>query len=134
MPTIAMRKIDANHDPIAGAGANAFVYDLDAVAQLIQTRLLMFTGEWWANLIDGLPLFQKILGVAGAGKANDVVSGIIQNRITGTPYVLELQDITTIYQPNARSFSFSCSVITSFGNLQVCIGPGSQATISGSSY
>jgi hypothetical protein len=134
MPTIAMRKIDVNHDPIAGTGTNAFVYDLDAIAQLIQTRLLMFTGEWWKNLIDGLPLFQKILGIGGAGRASDIVSGTIQNRIELTPYVIELQNVSTTYQSTARAFNFSCTVVTAFGNLQVCVGPGSQASVSGSAY
>lgn len=130
MATIAMRKLDSNHDPIAGAGFNAFVYDVDAVAQLIGTRLLMFEGEWWANLQDGLAMFQQILGVGGAGNASDLIAGIISNRIEQTPYVVELRDVSTTYDPNSRSYSFSCIVVTAFGNLQVCVGPGSGATIS----
>lgn len=134
MPTIAMRKLDPNHDPIAGLGTNAFVYDLDAVAQLIDTRLLMFQGEWWANLSDGLPLFQQILGIGGAANASDLIASIIANRIEQTPYVVELSNISTTYSPNTRSYTFNCTVVTAFGNLQVCVGPGSASTVSTGSY
>jgi hypothetical protein len=49
-PTISVRKLDANHDPIYGNGVADFLTDLDAVAQLIDTSLLLLQGEWWNNL------------------------------------------------------------------------------------
>lgn len=130
MPTIAMRNLGPNRDPLYGGGFNNFLYDLDAVAQLIQTRLLLFEGEWWQDLTDGLPLFQSILGVAGAGKNSAAVSQLIQKRILGTPFVESLSDVQTSYQPTQRTFVFQCFVQTTFGTLQVNIGPGTAAVIS----
>ena len=128
--SIAMRVLNAAHEPQYGNGQNNFVYDIDAVAQLIQTRLLLFEGEWWLNLNDGLPLFQSILGVGGAGKENGAIANLIVSRIEGTPFVNGTSNVTTTYLPTSRAFSFGCDVSTAFGTLKVIIGPGQVATIS----
>ena len=60
------RRLDSNHDFCFGRGFGDYLEDVvaspDAIAQSIQTRLLLFLGEWWKDEKDGLPLGQKILG------------------------------------------------------------------------
>lgn len=129
MPSISVRKLDANHDPIYGAGQNNFIYDLDAVIQIVQTRLLMFQGEWWKDLGDGLPLFQSILGNYGGGKNPDAISHLIQARIVGTRFVTGVSNIVTQFNAVKRTFSFTCTVNTQFGSFQVNFSPpGLSAT------
>lgn len=125
--TISVRQLDAFHDPLWGNNQNNFIIDLQAVAQIIETSLLLFQGEWWENLNEGLPLWQSILG-SNNGKKADVVSLIIQTRILQVPYVLNITNITTTYSTN-RSFSFVCDVNTAFGTLTVNFTPGLAATI-----
>jgi hypothetical protein len=130
MSVISVRALNSNHEPTYGNGQGDFLYDLDAVAQIIQTRLLLFQGEWWQNLQDGLPLFQSILGVGGAGRKPEAISLLIQQNILGlTPYVTGISDIVTTYQPNLRNFKFSCNVQTQFGTIQVTFTPGLSAVI-----
>lgn len=128
MATISIRGLDANHDPIYGNGPDAFLTDLDAVAQIIQTRLLLFQGEWWANLTDGLPLFQTILGTDN-GKKTTVVSDAIRAVIETTPYVIGVSAIYNNFDSTSRQYTFACQVETTFGSVTVQFQPGSSATI-----
>ena len=127
--TILIRALDANHDPIYGNGVGSFLADIDAVAQIIQTRLLLFQGEWWAALQDGLPLFQSILG-SNNGKKTTVISDLIRTVIEGTPYVTQVGTIVTNFDNATRQYTFACAVKTQFGQLTVQFQPGSSASIS----
>lgn len=128
-PTISVRALDANHDPMWGQGQANFLTDIDAVAQIIETRLLLLMGEWWANLQAGLPVLQQMLGVGGSGTNSDAASLSIQQNIEGAPYVISIAGIQTIYEPSTRAFKWNCSVITLFGPLSVTVAPGAVAVL-----
>ncbi len=121
MATIRVRALDANGDPLHGNGQRNFLSDIDAVRQIIVTRLKLFQGEWWENTNAGTPLFQQILGVSGAGKHPDAIALLLKQRILGTPYVLPggVTNVQTSYNPTTRGFSFACSVATQFGALTI---------------
>lgn len=119
MATILYRALDINGDPTQGNGQGSFLTDLYAVAQAISTRLKLLMGEWWENLNTGTPLFQSMLGVSGAGKNTQAIALLITQRILGTPYVTGVTAVNASYDPNARAFSFSCQVETTFGTLTV---------------
>lgn len=127
MATITYRKLDANGDPLYGSGQGNFVSDIEAVAQAILTRLKLLQGEWWEDAGAGTPLFQSILGVAGAGKHPDLVSLLLQQRILGTPYVREVQNVSGSYDPNTRAFAFACTVLTEFGAVAIASTPISSS-------
>lgn len=127
--TISIRALDANHDPIYGNGAAAFLTDIDAVAQIIQTRLLLFEGEWWADLGDGLPMFQEILGTNNARKTT-VISDAIRDVIAGTPYVTNVGAIYSNFNASTRQYTFACEVHTAFGTVTVQFQPGNSASVS----
>jgi hypothetical protein len=120
--TITYRRLDANWDPMCGAGQNNFVTDIDAVAQAIATRIKLLSGEWWANLNAGMPLLQQMLGAPGSSKHLDTVALLIKQRIEGTPFVLGVSSIATAWDSTSRAFSFSCNVSTQFGTLSVSTG------------
>lgn len=126
-PLISVRALDANHDPMYGNGQGNFLNDIFAVAQIIQTSLLLFQGEWWKNLKEGLPLFQSILG-SNNGKKLDAVSLLIQNVILGVPFVTGISNVVTTFSPN-RAITFSCVAITQFGSITVSFQPGSSAVL-----
>ena len=117
MSTITVRAIGANNDPQWGQGQGNFLTDLDAVRQIIYTRLLLFAGEWWADLLDGLPLWQSILGQGGNSVSQ--ISSLIEARIQDTPYVTGLENVSASYTASTRAFQFSCQVNTQFGVVQV---------------
>ena len=119
MPTITVRKLDANYDPIFGNGQNAYISDLQAVAQIINQRLLLFQGEWWADKTAGIPMFQSILG---PGRNVDAVAALIKATVLGAPYVTSVSNVSASYSSKTRSFAYSCDVQTQFGNLTVSNG------------
>jgi hypothetical protein len=127
---IQVRALGPGYDPLAGNGTANFLTDLDAVRQIIQTRLLLFQGEWFLNLADGTPVFQQMLGVAGAGKRSQIISALLQARIRNSPFVTGVLDVQTDYDPNTRAFGFSCTVSTQFGNITVTtVTPGARAVV-----
>ncbi len=112
MATVIVRALDANGDPRRGAGISNFLADLDAVAQILATRLRLLRGEWFENLAEGTPLFQQLLGHP---TNSDAVGLLLRERILGTPYVTSIQSMQVVYQPAGRNFSFFASVLTRFG-------------------
>jgi hypothetical protein len=123
MATITVRALSATGDPLYGNSQGNFLTDIDAVAQIIGTRLKLLQGEWWENVNAGTPLFQSILGVSGAGGQPDTVALLLKQRILGAPYVLSVSNLTTSYNSTTRAFSFSCQVQTQFGTLTVTNQP-----------
>jgi len=117
----------AGGDPLRGQGLSNFLSGINAVAQAIQTRLLLLQGEWFLNLQTGTPLFQSILGVPNT---NDGVALILRQRILGTPYVTGLSNLVVTYAGANRSYSFSCDVQTVYGTITLNQPlPGIQATV-----
>lgn len=126
-PVISVRQLDSNHDPLWGNGQANFLVDIDAVAQIIQTTLLLFQGEWWADLTDGVPMFQSILGSSN-GKKSDAIATILQAAIKGVPFVTGITNVLVNFSPN-RTFQFGCVVTTQFGTINVSFQPGNTAVL-----
>jgi hypothetical protein len=127
MSTITVRALDANGDPLQGNGQLNFISDLAAITQIIRTRLLLFQGEWFLNLLDGLPLSQSILGASGSQRSLQIIINIISARITGTPYVTSISYISASYLN--RAFTYSAKVETQFGTVYVTNTPGLSASL-----
>ena len=94
---------------------NAPIYDLAAVTQIILQRLLLFTGEWWASLADGLPLWQAIAGQPAGAAAQNQMEALISQRILATPFVISLSSVAIAFNQQTRQFSYSAQVQTQFG-------------------
>jgi hypothetical protein len=136
MTTMRNRRLDENHDYTFGQGKGCYLTGVDAVAQAIETRLMLYLEEWWEDRNDGLPLWQSILGAPGGKKK--IIDKLIQERILGTPNVTSISEITTTLDPDTRAYSFTCVVDTIFGSVQVSNvagsdGSGSYVQLPGSS-
>jgi hypothetical protein len=124
--SILVRALSPSGDMQWGNGQGNFISDADAVAQIIGTRLKLFQGEWFANQLEGLPLWQSIL----TGQLDaDAAALLIQQVILGTPFVISVQQIQATYSPNSRQFSYAAIVQTQFGTFQLTGNPavGSQS-------
>jgi hypothetical protein len=113
MSTIRVRRIDAEGEPAWGRGVSDYLTDIDAVAQIIKTRLLLFVNEWWEDVFDGLPLWQEILGQIGTKK--EIVDRVLQERIMTTPYVQGIESLTSTLID--REYECEIVVNTTFGQL-----------------
>jgi hypothetical protein len=112
--TILYRKLSPTGDPIRGNGIADFYADKQAVAQAIQTKLLLLYGEWWENVKLGVPLFQSILGV---GNTSNGIALILRRTILSVPYVTTVSNVTVTYSGSNRVYTFSCVVQTQFGTI-----------------
>jgi hypothetical protein len=118
-PVIAVRALTATGDVQYGNSAASFIYDIEAVTQIILTRIRLFEGEWWEDLSQGTPMFQSILGAPANPKSQAAIHLIIQQRILGTPYVTGILASTLMFNRDTRQFTFSCTVSTVFGTIVV---------------
>ena len=126
--TITVRRLDAKGDPLRGSGLSNFLVDIDAVSQIIATRLRFLMGEWYENLTDGTPAFQALLGYPITMQA---LAMILSQRILSAPCVTGIKALQVTYRPQGRNFSFYASVLTQFGAISVTNQSGSGLTLSG---
>jgi hypothetical protein len=127
-PTVIVRALDSNNDPLYGNGIACFLMDLEAVAQIIKTSLLLFQGEWWNDLTVGLPVFQSIIGNAENNR-QATISLLIQQVILGVNYVTGISNVQFLYTSSTRSFSYACYAQTQFGTVYVTYSPGNVAVL-----
>ena len=109
------RRLDHGGDYTFGAGGADMLTDIEACAQSIRTRLWLLFGEWWEDLTDGLPLFQKIL----AQRDINIASEAIRNRILGTPHVRDIIYFSADWDNEQRHLLISCVVDTDYGQVTV---------------
>jgi hypothetical protein len=128
--SISVRQLSASWDPMWGQGLANFLTDLQAVSQIVKTRLLLNQGEWFADLSTGTPLFQSILGVPSTSQG---VALLLRQRILGSapPFVTGISNVTIAYGAAGRNYSFGATVQTVFGQIQLTIqpGPGTSAVV-----
>lgn len=115
------RRLDSEGDMTFGSGKGNFLSEIEAVAQAIKTRLLLFQAEWWLDREDGLPFFQQISGYRGRDKA--AVERIITERILGTQHVTGISYVGYDYDADSRQYSFTATVDTDYGAVVITNAP-----------
>jgi len=108
------RRLSDTGDYTFGAADQDFVYDIDATAQAIKTRLQLYRDSFWRDLPDGLPMFQNILGSRGSISNLAQVDGIIQQRISGTQNVQAITEFSSEFSRDSREYIFTANVQTTF--------------------
>ena len=106
------RAQDNNNDYTFGSGINNFLQNTpDAVAQAVQTRLKLWSGEWFLDVTDGTPFLSGILGKY----TNDTVDQLIKQRILETQGVKSILDYQGVYNGDNRSYTVSATIDTVYG-------------------
>jgi hypothetical protein len=104
-----VRKVDANGDRVFGGDQAAFWRNVpEAVAQVVESRLNMWVGDWFLDLSDGTPYEQQVLGRYTA-HARDAV---LQARILTTPGVNALKSYSSAL--DGREYSVSARIETAY--------------------
>jgi hypothetical protein len=105
------RALDANGDSTFGSGRTAFFVDnVAAVAQSIQTRMVLYTPEWFLDSTEGLDLSK----IAGRGTTS-TYDAEIQNHILGTKGVTSIDAYSSNLDRPTRKLSVSVDCSTIFG-------------------
>lgn len=109
------RKLDENNDYSFGNGNFDFLIDSpECVAQAVQTRLLLLTGEWFLDTSDGTPYAESILG-----KSNQITrDAAIRARILETPNVTSIVEYFSEVSA-ARELSVTARINTAFGQTTI---------------
>jgi hypothetical protein len=106
------RKLDANGDAVFGHQQNDFYRDQpEAVAQAVQTRLALFTGEWFLDITDGTPWTTQVLGKY----TKDQYDAVIRDRILGTQGVTQIDSYSSAVNTTTRSLTVTATIDTQFG-------------------
>lgn len=107
------RKLDEHGDMMFGHGDADFLYGLDAMKQVIQTRLRAIYNEWWEGDETALPWFTDILGDRASQFKKEEVDLMIIERLMDTIGVTGITDIESTLQN--RQYWFTCKVQTVYG-------------------
>jgi hypothetical protein len=110
-----IRKQDANGDYVLGTTVDFYQNEPAAVAQAVQTRLLLYTGEWFIDTSDGMPWRTDVLGKY-TKQAYDTV---MKQRVLGTPGVRAILDYVSSFDGNTRILSYSFTLDTIYGQTPV---------------
>lgn len=106
------RKLSADGDYTFGSGQLDFYRDVPAaVGQAVQTRLLLWLGEWFLNTDEGTPFMQGVFGKHSQESANVT----LQDRIQGTQGMVDIQDFQSQIDPDSRAMTVECTIDTIYG-------------------
>lgn len=112
-----VRKLDANGDYSLGKGeANFWINDPRGVAQKVETRLLLWEGEWFLDKTVGTPWIQQILGYNNASLRDIAIKTVILE----TENVTALTNYSSAVGGNGpRGFTVSGTITTAFSKNPV---------------
>lgn len=112
------RRQDENHDMTFGHGDNDFlINNPECVAQSVYTRLLLFLGDWYADLSQGVPWRTQVVGY-NTQPTYDIV---IRSVILGTNGVTELIDYSSLLNRATRELTINGRIGTIFGGTDLNI-------------
>lgn len=111
-----VRKLDANGDfTLTGMGNDYYIDNAQAVAQLIQSGLALFAGEWFLDTSAGMPWRTEVLGKYTSATYDTV----IKEQILATDGVESITSYSSSYNPSPRSLTVNVTVQTIYGPATV---------------
>lgn len=110
-----VRKQDANGDYVFGTTVDFYQNEPLAVAQAVQTRLLLFSGEWFVDTTDGMPWRTDVLGKY----TKEAYDTVMKQRVLGTPGVRTVLDYVSVFDGNTRQLAYSFTLDTIYGTTPV---------------
>lgn len=122
-----VRKLDANGDMQFGHNsADIWFNAVEGVGQAIKTRLMLFRGEWFLDITEGMPwggfpLNDQVVaqGQVLGSHTRETRDFAIKDTVLGTPGVLNIIDYSSTVDPNIRKFSVVMTVSTLYGGIAI---------------
>ena len=107
---MTIRKLEDDGD-IATSGTQ-FVNGQTEIAQNVSSRLKLFSGEYFRNILDGTPWFSRILG---KGQGVGVRDAAIKRRVLQTQNVSSVYEYDVDFDLQTRVYSVEIGIVTPFG-------------------
>nr|DAS01932.1 MAG TPA: Protein of unknown function (DUF2634) [Caudoviricetes sp.] len=108
------RALDENGDFVLSNG-HAYIEGTDAVRQAVLTRLRLLVYEWWEDIEDGVPYWQKII----ASRDVKAAQQIIRERIQQTPGVLSILYFDPDWDNENRTLTIRAAIQSSYGAFSI---------------
>lgn len=108
------RALDENGDFTLGNG-HAYIEGADAVRQAVLTRLRLLVYEWWEDIEDGVPYWQKII----ASRDVKAAEQIIRDRIQQTPHVLSILSFDPEWDNENRTLTIRAAIQSDYGAFSI---------------
>jgi hypothetical protein len=106
------RVLSSTGDMQFGRGqANFYINNSASVAQLIQTRLGLWAGEWYLDLTQGTPWATQVLGHG----TSSVYDSAIRAVILGTTGVTGIASYSSSLNPTTRRLTINATVNNAYG-------------------
>lgn len=120
------RKLDANGDYSFGAQQADFYIDSpEGVAQAVQTRLGLFTGEWFLDTTDGTPWRTGVLGKYTQDSYDAVIKDriltttVITGQLATTAGVKSITAYSSTFDRDARKLRVEATIDTIYGEATI---------------
>lgn len=114
------RRFDSNGDYTFGNNNGSFLNGVEAIAQAIKTKVMLFSSEWWEDISIGIPMFESILGNVSSENDNMTYTLLITKRIKEIEEVIEVKNVKVVN--SNRKLSFEIDVLTTEGEITVEVG------------
>ena len=115
-----MRPTDENGDVLPVLQTGEMLSGALAVAQLVDSRLNLYSGDWWENPSWG----NEILRMLQEGRLTDADaqprSTYLAEYVRETSGVLDVRDER--WNLAGRRFSWSCTALTEYGQVELYYG------------
>lgn len=114
-----VRALDTNGDMTFGQSSANFLIDSpSAVAQAIEVRLQLWTGEWFLDQTVGMPWTTQVLG----SRTQTLYDAAIIQKILDTPGVASIQVYSSSLATQTRTLTVTATVSTQYSqNVSVTI-------------
>ena len=112
-----MRPVDEHGDVLPVLTSSDVVRGAPAVALLVRDRLDLLAGDWWENLEKGNGLLQMMQESRLTEADQQALANYLTSYVRETDGVQDVRDVN--FSVIRRQFSFSCVVVTEFGNADI---------------
>lgn len=110
------RALSDDGDYTFGQGqANFLINSPAAVGQLVMTRLLLFTGEWFLDRNEGMPWATSVLGTG----TKALYDQAIREHVLETDGVTDIAEYSSSLADDSRHLSVLMTVNTVYGAIPI---------------
>lgn len=103
------RKQLANGDYSFGYNMQDFLDGQEAIAQAIKTKILLFYGEWWEDISEGIPMFQSFIGQTSSKNLTNAMELLLNERISEVTGVAVVNEVTATIDKRKISVYARCT-------------------------
>ena len=112
-----IRPTDENGDVLPVLNTGEMLSGAPAVAQLVESRLNLFSGDWWENPDWGNEILKMLQERRLTETDAQALSTYLTEYVRGTSGVQDVMDVR--FSVEGHRFSWSCVVLTEYGSASV---------------